>query len=74
MKLYTQYVRPHLETASPAWSPWTIGDRAALEKVQETAVKMVTGLKGITYEERCAKLTEFSACQMMAMLQEFCTK
>jgi hypothetical protein len=56
MKLYTQYVRPHLETASPAWSPWTIGDRTALEKVQEKAVKMVTGLKGITYEERCAEL------------------
>jgi len=49
-------VRPHLEFASPAWSPWLQGDKDELEKVQKKAVKMVAGLKGTTYEEKCAEL------------------
>jgi len=56
LRLYKQYVRPHLEFASPAWSPWLQGDIDTLEKVQEKAVKMVAGLKGETYQERCAEL------------------
>ncbi len=56
MKLYKQYVRPHREFSSPAWSPWLAGDREVLEKVQEKAVKMVAGLKGTTYEEKCVEL------------------
>jgi ribonuclease P/MRP protein subunit RPP40 len=39
-----------------AWSPWLAGDREVLEKVQEKAVKMVTGLKAVSYEDRCAEL------------------
>ncbi len=45
-------VCPHLEFSSP----WLIGDRKAQEKVHEKAVKMVTGLKGTTYEERSVEL------------------
>ncbi len=45
LKLYKQYVRPHLECSSPAWSPWLAGDKEVLEKVQEKPVKMLTGLK-----------------------------
>jgi hypothetical protein len=45
LKLYKQYVRPHLEFSSQAWSPWLVGDKETLEKVQEKAVKMVSGLK-----------------------------
>jgi hypothetical protein len=56
LRLYTQYVRPHVEFAAPAWSPWMEGDKQQIERVQEKAVKMVTGLKGKTYEERCAEL------------------
>ncbi len=40
----------------PAWSPWLQGDKDTLEKVQEKAVKMVAGLKGATYLEKCAEL------------------
>jgi ribonucleases P/MRP protein subunit RPP40 len=54
VRLYKQYVRPHLEFSTPAWAPWLAGDREVLEKVQEKAVKMVAGLKGRTYEEKCA--------------------
>jgi ribonuclease P/MRP protein subunit RPP40 len=51
-KLYVQYVRPHLEFAATAWSPWLEADKAGLEKIQQRAVAMVSGLKGKTYEER----------------------
>jgi hypothetical protein len=32
LRLYTQYVRPHLEFATPAWSPWLTADKQKLEK------------------------------------------
>ena len=54
--LYIQYVRPHLEYAVQAWAPWMLGDIACLEKVQEKAVRMVTGLQGKTYEDRLIEL------------------
>jgi ribonuclease P/MRP protein subunit RPP40 len=56
MKLYKQYVRPHLEFSSPAWSPWAVGDKENLERVQEKAVKMVAGLKSRDYKDRCKEL------------------
>lgn len=56
MKLYKQYVRPHLEFATPVWSPWASADIAALERVQEKATKMVTGLTAKTYVDRCREL------------------
>ena len=54
-KLYIQYVRPHLEFASPAWSPWTETDKAVIEKVQMRAVSCISGLQG-TYEDKCREL------------------
>jgi hypothetical protein len=56
VRLYMQYVRPHLEFASPAWSPWTEADKAVLEKIQRRAVSMVSGLKGESYEEKLKEL------------------
>lgn len=55
-KLYIQYVRPHLEFATPAWAPWTKADIKVLEQVQVKAVGMVSGLVGTTYEERCEEI------------------
>ena len=34
-KLYVQYVRPHVEFASPAWSPWTAADKEIIENLQK---------------------------------------
>ncbi len=56
LKLYKQYVRPHLEFASPAWSPGQKGDKDVLERVHEKAVKIVSGLKPNSYRERCGEL------------------
>ena len=56
MRLYKQYVRPHLEFSSQAWSPWLEGDKAELERVQERAVQSVSGLKSRNYQDRCKEL------------------
>jgi hypothetical protein len=56
IKLYAQYVRPHLEFAAPAWAPWTAGDKACLEKVQERALKAVSGLHSQEYQARLVEL------------------
>ena len=54
--LYKQHVRPHLEFASQAWSPWNKGDIDTLEKVQIRAVNLVVGLKGTTYDAKLEEL------------------
>jgi ribonuclease P/MRP protein subunit RPP40 len=56
IRLYKQYVRPHLETSSQAWSPWTEKDKETLERVQKRAVNMVSGLKSKDYAERLKEL------------------
>jgi hypothetical protein len=56
VRLYKQYVRPHLEFAVQAWSPWLQADKEALEKVQRRAVNMVSGLQSHSYEERLKEL------------------
>ena len=55
-KLYIQYVRPHLEFSSAVWNPWSKQDVDNLEKVQKRAVGMISGLKGVTYEEKLTEL------------------
>jgi len=56
LKLYTQFVRCHLEFAVPVWSPWTVADIDILEKVQKRAVNLITGLVGKSYEEKLVEL------------------
>ena len=55
-RLYVQYVRPHMEFASPVWSPWQEQDIQTLEKIQKRAVGMISGLGGESYEEKCKEL------------------
>jgi hypothetical protein len=54
--LYKQYMRPHLEFATPAWAPWNQGDIDTLEKVQERVVKAVSGLQSREYSDRLLEL------------------
>ena len=35
-----------------SWSPWTVGDNKVLERVQRRALRMVSNLRGRTYETR----------------------
>ena len=46
------YVRPHMEYAVQAWSPYMVKDIQVLEKVQQRATKCVTGWRNKTYQQR----------------------
>jgi hypothetical protein len=79
LRLYKQYVRPHLEFSAPAWSLWLQGDKGTLEKVQEKAVKMVAGLKEANYLEKRAELGQETLekrrnDQDLALVYKFVTK
>ncbi|CAF0816430.1 unnamed protein product [Brachionus calyciflorus] len=52
-KLYTCYIRPHIEFAVSSWNPDTKQDQNTLEKVQHRATKVATKLKNLDYEKRC---------------------
>ena len=56
LRLYTVYVRPHLEYAVASWCPYNKGDKEVLEKVQRRALAMISNLKGKSYEERLAEV------------------
>ena len=73
-KLYVQYVRPHLEFASPAWSPWLREDIEVLEKVHKKAVGMISCLKAGSYEEKCVELgleTLEARCERQDLLEAY---
>jgi hypothetical protein len=51
-----QYVRPHLEFAVQAWSPWLQADKDVLEKMQRRAMGMISQLQSRDYEGRLREL------------------
>ena len=55
VKLYKEFVRPHLEYAVQSWCPWLQRDIDLLEDVQKRAVRAVSGITG-SYEEKLIKL------------------
>ena len=38
------------------WSPWTAQDKEVLEKVQQRAIRMISGLRASEYEDRLKEL------------------
>ena len=54
--LYPVLVRPHLEYCVQVWSPHKQMDINLNEKVQMRAMRMVRGMKDLSYEERMVKL------------------
>ena len=55
-RLYTTFVRPHLEYAQATWSPSAQKFIDMLENVQKRATRMVDGPSALDYEERLRRL------------------
>ena len=54
--LYKGFIRPHLEYAIQAWSPYLQKDIEYLEKVQRRATKLVKGIGSMLYSKRLDEL------------------
>jgi hypothetical protein len=54
--LWKSHIRPHLEHAIQAWSPYQEGDIKVLERMQRRVIKHINGMKGLSYVERLDKL------------------
>ncbi|XP_065672076.1 uncharacterized protein LOC136089905 [Hydra vulgaris] len=52
-KLYKTYVRPNLEHAISAWSPYLMKDIKTIEKNQRRSTKVPTICKHLCYTDRC---------------------
>ena len=50
--LYKTFVRPKMEFAAAAWSPWTAKNEVTLEKVQKRLIRSLSNCHTGTYEER----------------------
>ena len=56
LNLYKSIIRPHLEYATPVWSPLYKKDKIVIENVQRRATKLVSTCKNLPYHERLRKL------------------
>lgn len=56
LKIYKTYVRPLLEYAFQAWSPYFVKDIDQIEKVQRGFTKVPRKLKRLSYEDRLEML------------------
>ena len=55
-KLFTTFVRPHLEYCAAVWSPYLMKHIKIIENVQDRATKMIDGFNDLDYTERLKRL------------------
>jgi len=56
VRAYLVYVRPIVEYNSIVWSPYTVQDIQAIERVQRRFTKRLPGLSQCSYQERLCRL------------------
>ena len=52
VNLFKVFVRPIIEAAGPAWSPYEKQFIDQIEKIQRRATRMIPGIGHLTYEDR----------------------
>ena len=60
LPLYKAFVRPHMEYAVQAWSPWLKRDIRVLEGVQRSFTRLFPHLRQLSYPSRLEQLKLFS--------------
>ncbi|CAH8449918.1 unnamed protein product [Dicrocoelium dendriticum] len=60
VKLFSAFVRPHLEYCIQACPPCLVRDKMELERVLRVGTRLVQGLRGQTYPERLLSLGMYS--------------
>ena len=60
LQLYRALVRPHLEYCVQFWSPNLRKDILAIEGVQRRFTRLISGMAGLTYDERMGRLGLYS--------------
>ena len=58
--LYSTLIRPHLEYAIQAWSPYLAKDVECLKRIQRAATRMIKGFRHLSYKDRLQRLDLFS--------------
>ena len=74
LNLYKQLVRPHLDYAVQAWSPFYEKDKFLLEQVQRRATRLIPDVRNLPYHDRltCLGLTTLELRRIRGdMLQVF---
>ena len=51
-RIFTAFVRPHLEYGQAIWSPHRVKNISAIENVQVRVTKLINGLENLDYQER----------------------
>ena len=69
---YTTYVRPLLEYASPAWSPFQISLIDSFEKVQRSSTKRLPGMANLTYAQRLS-ITQLQSLEHRRLICDLTT-
>ena len=62
-RILNTYIRPTMEYAVQAWSPWLRKDVALLDRIYHRATKLVAGYQNLTYETRLTKLNVWDFTQ-----------
>ena len=60
LQLFRVLVRPHLEYCGQFWSPFLKKDLVTLEAVQGGFIRLIPGMRGLSYQERLNSLGLYS--------------
>ena len=54
--MFKTYIRPLVESNTPIWNPFNLGDIKIIENVQRKFTKRLPGMRNLSYNERLSQL------------------